>query len=143
MRRRLTCVFALWLAALPVAGGGCVTVGSHSDGNPIRWEAVAQLAIGTHTVADTLDLLGAPLEYQRHPDGTLLVYRHRMYHYLRVGLEPDLILTFTAAERVTSSLLENLRLVIESGDEFEERVAVYYGRDGVLAGVGTHRRRRE
>ena len=102
-----------------------------------------QLEIGTHTMTESLDLLGAPLEYHRHPDGIILVYRHREYDFLRVGLEPDLILTFLAAERVTSSLLENLRLVIESGDEFEERVAVYYDRDGLLAGVGTQRRAQE
>lgn len=140
MFRRLALIATLWL---PLLGGGCVTAGSYVDGNPIPWDAVEQLEIGTHTMTETLDLLGAPLEYHRHPDGTILVYRHREYDYLRVGLEPDLILTFTAADRVTSSLLENFRLVIESGDEFEERVAVYYDHDGVLAGLGTHRREQE
>jgi hypothetical protein len=119
---------------------GCFTLGHTSEGNPIAWDAVEKIQVGTHTMRETLDLLGAPLEYHRHPDGTLLVYRARYYDYWRLGLEPDFILTFTAADRLSAGVLENLRLVVESGAEFEERVAVYFDREGVVAGVGTHRK---
>jgi len=132
---------ALWLACgwLGLSAAGCFTMGHTQAGNPIAWEGVEALEVGTHTVADALELLGAPLEYHRHPDGTLYVWRHREYDYLRLGIEPDLALTFTSVDRLASSVLENIRVVVESGKEFENRVVTYFDRDGVLAAVGTHR----
>ncbi len=137
----LRCVIAA--ALLCLSATGCFTVGRVTEGNPVAWDAVDELEVGTHRVADVLTLLGAPLEYHRHPDGVLWVYRSRRYHYWRMGIEPDLLLTFTAADRATTGVLENLRLVVETGDEFEDRVTVYFDHTGVLAAVGTHRRTQE
>jgi hypothetical protein len=130
-------------ALLCLTATGCFTVGRVTEGNPVAWEAVDTLEVGTHTVADVIGALGSPLEYHRHPDGMLLVYRSRRYNYWRMGVEPDLLLSFAAVDRATSSVLENLRLVVETGDEFEDRVAAYFDRSGVLAAVGTHRRGEE
>lgn len=132
----------LLLCAAALAGtgaGGCVSVGATHDGNPIRWARVAELEPGRTTLAQTLALLGAPDTLQRHPDGTMLMWRSRFYDYTRLGLEPDRLLNLAPLNRAAATVLGNLSLVVEDGVQHEDRVAVLLDHDNVVAGVGIHR----
>ena len=131
-------VVALALAALG-SGQGCinVTVAETRRGNPIDGDKVRKLTKGTHTLADVLSTLGAPIEVHAHPDGVLLVYRYAARNTFRIGLEAGGgVMSFIDFTRVLSSLLENLRFTLERVHADEDRVVVLIGRDGRVKGIG-------
>ncbi len=130
---KLPAATALFLLA------GCVTVGRVHEGEAIPPEAVQRIQVGTTTLTQLLADLGSPLEFHRHPDGLVLVYRWRGYHYLRLGLEPDRAIPLGVSELPASQVLRNIHFVTEWGTQGEDRLAILVDKDHVVAGVGLHR----
>lgn len=126
---------AALLAAL--ASSGCVSVVRHSDRDPIDPEAVASVQVGATTLAQALGLLGSPLACHRHPDGLLLEWRTHQYDYLRLGLEPDRVLSFIPAGRLSSIRL--LSLVLHLGEDAEDKLVLLIDDRHVVAGLGYRR----
>ena len=129
------CVF---LASASLFGSltGCVTYTTSREESPIRWHAVEQLETGETTLAEAIRTLGSPLEMHRHTDGTLAVYRHRLFKDFEMQLGPSAALRFFDLTQVTSEILRNLSFTREWIHSGEDRVVLLFDREQVLQAIG-------
>jgi len=135
-------LLALAILVLGTAAAGCVnmTTAAVRQGNPIDEAKLASLKPGVSTLQDVLTALGAPLEVHAHPEGRLLVWRRAARNTFRVGLDAGgWVLNFVDMTRVLSSLLGFFHLNLESIHADEDRVAILFGRDGIVRGIGVRR----
>jgi outer membrane protein assembly factor BamE (lipoprotein component of BamABCDE complex) len=137
---RMRLLAAVLLAAL--AAQGCLSMAEVSHGNPVALEDAKHLKAGESRLDQVLEALGAPLEVHRHPDATLLVYRHRKRRTFRLGLSLGSGTSYLKIAQVAAVLLNNLRFTLERVHADEDRLVVILDPKGVVQGIsfrsGTH-----
>ena len=131
-RRLLALAAALFL--LP----GClnVTLAQVTRGNPVDRTRVARLVPGRSTLDDVLSALGAPLEVHAHPDGRILVYRHRARNLFEFGVNAGSLTQFIDLTQITTSILGNFRFTLESIHTDVDRLVLVMERNHLLVGIG-------
>ncbi len=126
---------ALFLCLLFLPGCISVTMIRHRRGNEITPEKVAVIHSAESTLDDVLENLGAPIEYQRHTDGLILVYRTRAHNVAEYGIDVGRLVSWTDQGQTYSSLLNNLKFIYGNYATDEDRVVVIIGNDQLVKGI--------
>jgi hypothetical protein len=128
----------LLLAGVLVLVPGClnVTLAHVTRGNPIDRNRVTKLTPGRSTLADVLSVLGAPIEVHAHPEGRLLIYRHRARNLFEFGIDAGTLTRFYDVPQITSSLLGNIKFTLQRVHVDEDRLVVLFDRNHILVGIG-------
>ena len=127
----------LVLLAAVVFGTGCVsmTLVKRRQGNPIDVGKAASIHPQKSTLADVLDILGAPQEVHAHPDGRMLIYRYRARNVAELAIEAENVSRFVDVTQTLSGIVGNLSLRWTRIHADEDRIAIIVGKDHRVRGV--------
>jgi hypothetical protein len=110
------------MLALVLACGAC-TIGRDYVGNKFRSDPRAVLKPGVTTLAQALELFGAPEKIQRRRNGDVLIYRYVRENTSELELEDPVVTGITV-------------FVYEKHQLKANRLTMFFDDDGVLTAYG-------
>lgn len=134
--RRFAARMALLSGVLALAQGCSLTLTRNRWGEPIDVEAVRTLRLGESRLRDALHVLGAPIEVHAQADGRALVYRFKVTKAVEFGIDGGMVTQFVVVAQIAASIIENIKFTWERIHTDEDRVVLFFDRDGILRGIG-------